>query len=65
MFLGKTTGLKGGIKLGEEVRDDMVKEIVDLRDPANAPSTVEAKGSSNPLVDTLQMANNVKYKVKQ
>lgn len=34
-------------------------------EPANAPSTIKAKGSSLPLVDTAQMINAIDYKVEE
>ncbi len=37
---------------------------IDLRDPPNAQATIDAKGSSNPLVDTGQMVGSIDYKVK-
>lgn len=42
-----------------------IKEaIIDLSDPPNAPSTIEAKGSSNPLIDTGHMKDSVTYVVR-
>jgi hypothetical protein len=37
--------------LGELGQSIIQKSITALRDPANAPSTVKKKGSSNPLID--------------
>ena len=37
--------------------------ITDLRDPPNAPYTIEKKGSDNPLIDTGSMRSSVTYKV--
>ncbi len=37
---------------------------VDLREPPNAQATIDAKGSSNPLVDTGQMIGSIDYKIK-
>ena len=37
---------------------------IDLRDPPNAQSTIDAKGSSNPLVDTGQMIGSIDYKIE-
>ena len=39
------------------------REIVELREPPNSPVTVEAKGSSNPLIDTGFMRLSATYKV--
>ncbi len=65
VFLGRSDVRKGMVKLGEEIRDDMVKEITDLREPPNADITEERKGSTNPLIDTGQMRDNVKFKVRK
>lgn len=37
--------------------------ITDLKEPPNAPSTIEKKGSSNPLIDTGSMRASVTWKV--
>lgn len=37
--------------------------ITDLQTPPNAPSTIEKKGSSNPLIDTGSMRSSVTWKV--
>ena len=37
--------------------------IVQLRTPPNAPSTIEAKGSSNPLIDSGFMRLSTTYRV--
>ena len=52
-------------RLGEMVRGDIVKSITILRNPPNMPSTIKAKGSSNPLIDTGLMRRSVTYKVNQ
>lgn len=49
--------------VGETARSGIVKEITDLRDPPNAPTTVAAKKSSNPLIDTGFMKNSTKHRV--
>jgi HK97 gp10 family phage protein len=43
------------IPVGNQMRNDIIKKIIDLRSPPNSAETIEAKGSSNPLVDTGQM----------
>ena len=50
-------------RLGETVRSAVVREITDLRDPPNSPKTIEAKGSSNPLIDTGFMRASVKHRI--
>lgn len=37
--------------------------MTDLRDPANAPSTIAKKGSSNPLIDTGALRQSVTYSI--
>lgn len=37
--------------------------ITDLKTPPNAPSTIEKKGSSNPLIDTGSMRSSVTWKI--
>lgn len=43
------------IPTGNQLRNDIIKTIISLKSPKNKPSTIAAKGSSNPLVDTGQM----------
>ena len=40
------------------------REITELRNPPNAPSTIAAKGSSNPLIDTGEMRAAVRHTVE-
>lgn len=51
-------------KLGILAENDIKNEITSLASPPNAPSTVRQKGSSNPLIDTGEMRDNVRYKVE-
>lgn len=51
-------------KLGMLVESEIRMKIITLREPPNAPSTVLRKGSDNPLIDTGNMLNNVRYAVK-
>ncbi len=62
---GELTNDKALGYIGIFVADEIKKKIVKLRNPANAPSTVEAKGSNNPLVDTVQLRNSVTYEVNR
>lgn len=50
-------------KVGEVARGDIIKSITQFREPANKPSTIKAKGSSNPLIDTGLMRRSVTYRV--
>ena len=55
----KTAGL-----VGETMKGRVQESIVKLDDPPNALSTIDAKGSSNPLVDTGVLRNSVTWAVK-
>jgi len=48
--------------LGVIVRRDVKRKIRSIREPANAPSTVERKGSSKPLIDNGDMLRAVDYR---
>lgn len=50
-------------KLGIVAQGDIQDEITTLRSPANAASTIERKGSSNPLIDEGEMRGAVTWKV--
>lgn len=50
--------------IGTELKQDIQKEIIDLREPPNSPTTIAKKGSSNPLVDTGHMGDSVTYVIK-
>ena len=50
--------------VGEFVKGKIQQETVALRAPANAPSTIARKGSSNPLVDTGTMLNSWGWRVR-
>lgn len=51
--------------LGELHQAHIQKSITELRQPPNAPSTVARKGSSNPLIDSEQMRDNIRYEVER
>lgn len=50
--------------IGEKVKADIQRKIVELDDPPNTEATIEAKGSSNPLIDTGQLRQSIQYKVR-
>jgi hypothetical protein len=50
--------------LGLMVETDIRRKIRSLKTPPNAQSTIDAKGSDNPLIDTGAMLNSVRYAVK-
>lgn len=49
---------------GQAASDAIKKAIVDLKDPPNAPATIAAKGSDNPLIDTTHMLKTVVYVIR-
>ena len=51
--------------LGLEEEGEVRKTITNLRRPANAPSTIKQKGSSNPLIDTGEMRNRIASEVRK
>lgn len=51
-------------KLGILAQGDIQMSITELRTPPNAPSTIAAKGSSNPLIDTGEMRQAVTWEVR-
>lgn len=52
-------------RLGLGAVGDVQASIVALRDPPNAPLTVEIKGSSNPLVDSGELRQRVSHVIDQ
>ena len=48
-------------KLGAMAQGDIQREITDLRTPPNSESTIKAKGTSNPLIDTGDMRRAVSW----
>lgn len=50
--------------VGARVAADVQRKIVALKDPANAPSTIAAKGSSNPLVDLGRLRQSISFEVR-
>lgn len=52
-------------QLGLVAAASVQQYMVDLRTPPNAPSTIERKGSSNPLIDTGELRQSVTYEIQQ
>src|SRR6056297_2103170 len=50
-----------GILLQGKIRD----KIDSIKTPPNAESTIKAKGSSKPLIDTGQLRQRIDYKVRE
>jgi hypothetical protein len=65
IYEGKHTTKGVLTELGIEARSDYMERIVSLKKPANADATIEAKGSSNPLVDDGDMHRGVLFEVVQ
>ena len=60
MVIDPITAERVGLKAQSEIQSSITK----LREPENAPSTIRRKGSSNPLVDTGFMREQVSYVVE-
>ncbi len=63
IVLGHTTAKRVLTELGIIIQGDIKKTITELRTPANAPSTIKTKKSSNPLIDTGTMRNAIQKRV--
>ena len=50
-------------KVGASMVGFIQKSITTLRSPANKPSTVKRKGSSNPLLDSATMRNSTTWRI--
>jgi hypothetical protein len=50
--------------MGQLIEGDIKQKIVSLRSPPNAPSTIRAKGSDNPLVNTGLLGGSIRFVVK-
>lgn len=60
---GKLDAPKALALIGEKITSDMKRKIERGVPPANADSTIAAKGSSTPLVDHGQLKNSITYEV--
>ncbi len=49
--------------VGIKVESDVKEKIFDLKDPANAESTIKKKKSDNPLIDTGLLRSSIIYEV--
>lgn len=50
-------------QVGAKAASDIQRKIRDLDTPPNAESTIEKKGSSNPLIDSGDMRRRITWKV--
>lgn len=58
---GRITVSRALALLGEEHQGQVQEYMTELNEPANAPSTVRQKGSSNPLIDEGRLKNSVRW----
>lgn len=65
LLSGNLTAHKLFELVGEYCQSLVQRKIIDLDTPANHPYTVEQKRSSNPLIDTGHMMQNIRYKVQR
>lgn len=64
VFAGTRTVQAALERTGLLAQGKVRKKMRDLKAPPNAPATIEAKGSSNPLIDTSHMLKKVDFEVK-
>ena len=56
--------ITAGEAIGQQASAGVKQYIVDLTSPANAPSTIKAKKSSNPLVDTGLLSQSITHEAR-
>ena len=49
--------------IGQLAQAKVQEQIVEIKSPANAASTIDKKGSSNPLIDKGHMRQSIRYEV--
>ena len=54
---------RGWEQLGLLVQAAIQRRVVELRTPPNAPATIKAKKSSNPLIDTGLLLTSVTWRL--
>lgn len=52
-------------QMGQLAEGHIKQEITDLKDPPNASSTIAAKGSDNPLIDTGAFRQSIRYVIAE
>jgi hypothetical protein len=65
VIAGKLDARTGLELVGEIIVGDVKQAIADGIPPPNAPSTIAAKGSSVPLIDSGQMRNSVTADIRE
>lgn len=64
--LAATNDTAHAFKMAGQLFQQAVQEsITKLRTPPNSEATIEAKGSSNPLIDTGLMRRSVKWQIEE
>lgn len=63
IIIGKMTAEEVYSLLGNKVVTDIQRQIRNMSNPKNAPSTVSSKGHNNPLIDTGRLRQSVTWKV--
>lgn len=48
-------------QMGNMAESSVKQAITDLKDPPNARSTIAKKGSDNPLIDTGNLRQSIRY----
>lgn len=64
LLMGRIGADQAAALLGEHHQNQVQEKITSIQTPPNAASTVEQKGSTNPLIDTGQMRQSVRYEVE-
>lgn len=65
ILTGKSTINESLRIMGEFMEGRIKRKIIDLRTPPNAPATIARKKSSNPLIDTGQLKNVIRYEIEK
>lgn len=63
LLLGQTSLQTVLSMLGIMAEGDVQASLTSLSSPPNSPVTIAIKGSANPLIDTGELKNSIKYKV--
>jgi len=64
IFTGRISMDKALGIMGLLIKGNIIQKIVNLRSPKNEDSTIRAKGSSNPLIDSGRMRQSIDYEVE-
>lgn len=62
---GNMTKHEALTEIGQLIEGETKKYMINLRSPANAPSTIKKKGSDNPLIDTGLLVGSIRYAVSK